>query len=254
MAARFTERCPIAPRTSASACAEKRRDPFLEIVAAVAPRDEIVGLGDLARAGRPECLAPSSSSRESSAAHVRVNVSASVRTVSIDRVGRHDPRDEAERQRFVGVDEPAGEQQILRPRRADEIDQALSNWRPTGNCRASARSARRIARPACRRAGRTRARSRSRRRSPRPAPARSSASHALEPIEHRVEPPLVGEGVLAGRELRKLADVGARDERLAAGALEHEHADRPRRRPRGRTPRRAPRTSPRSSRCAPRDG
>ena len=56
-------------------------------------------------------------------------------------------------------------------------------------------------------------------------PARSWLRHALESIDDAVDAPLVGEGVLARREARKLADVGARDERLAARAPQDEHAD-----------------------------
>ena len=48
--------------------------------------------------------------------------------------------------------------------------------------------------------------------------------HALEPIDHRVEPRFVADHVVPRREACKLTDVGARDERLAARAAEDEHA------------------------------
>ena len=48
--------------------------------------------------------------------------------------------------------------------------------------------------------------------------------HALEPVEHGVEPRLVCDAVLRGREVCELRDVGAGDEGLAAGAAQDEHA------------------------------
>ena len=133
---------------------------------------------------------------------------------AVDPVRIDQARHEAKRGGLVRVEQPAGEQQVLRARRPDEIDEPRVVGRPTGSCRASARSARRTARPACTRAGRRPARSRSRRRRRRPGPARWSRTvTALEPIDDRVEPPLVGEAVGAGRELRELTDVGARPQR-----------------------------------------
>ena len=152
----------------------------------------------------------------------------------------------------AAVDQPPGEQQILGPRRPDEIDQPRRSSPPTGSCRACARSARRTAPPACRRADRTPARSRSRRRRRRPAPARSSAGHALEPIDDGVEPPLVGDAVLAGCER---VNWRCRCRRRTASPAPRSTSTRSaRRRRRGRTPRRARRTSPRSWRCGPRAG
>ena len=65
---------------------------------------------------------------------------------------------------------------------------------------------------------------------------------------------LVVDAVLGRLEVGELADVGARHERLAARAAQHQHAARRRRRRPPRSARTAPRTSPTSSRCAPRGG
>ena len=48
--------------------------------------------------------------------------------------------------------------------------------------------------------------------------------HALEPIDHRIEPALVRERILARERARELRDVGAGGERTA-GALQDEDAD-----------------------------
>ena len=59
---------------------------------------------------------------------------------------------------------------------------------------------------------------------------------ALEAIDDGVEPALVGDARRRGVKARELADVGAGGERLAARALQNEHADRRGRRRRGRRP------------------
>ena len=73
------------------------------------------------------------------------------------------------------ADQAAGEQHVLHGAPAPSGPAAGCRWRPTGSCRACARSACRTSTRASRRADRTSARSRSRRRRRRLRPARSSA-------------------------------------------------------------------------------
>ena len=47
----------------------------------------------------------------------------------------------------------------------------------------------------------------------------------VDATEHPSEASLVAQRVLARRERQELSDVGAADERLVAGAAEHQHAD-----------------------------
>ena len=125
--------------------------------------------------------------------------------------------------RFVDVEEPPGDQQILRPRDAEVLDEARAVRQRQARCRACARSGRRSARSASRRAGRTRARWRSRRRPRCRPPARWSARRRARAAPRLLEALFVHPAVLAGRKRRELADVRARAEDAAAAA-NHERA------------------------------
>ena len=81
---------------------------------------------------------------------------------------RHDAVDEADRQRLVGVDGAAGEDQVERARQADQARQADRRRRRSAARRSAGRT-RRARRPPRRRAGRTTARARGRRRPRGPA-------------------------------------------------------------------------------------
>ena len=151
--------------------------------------------------------------------------------------------------RLARIDHPAGQQQIARQRRTDQIDHP----RRVGHRQAVAERARhRHAEPRAVGADAQVARHRDR-----AAAAGGGAvdlgdgrdRQALDAIDHRVEPALVGDAGVAVGELAELRNVGAGRERAARTAYdEHAHVvGRPRP---YRRPRRARRTCPTSARYA----
>ena len=162
----------------------------------------------------------------------------------------HQPVHDAERVGFGPANQAAGEQHVLDGAGTHDIEQpAVARAREAVAERARDRDAE----------------GRFRRRDPQVARQGDGAAaagrhafdlrdgrlgHALEAVQHLVEPLLVLQAVVAIVEVLELRDVGAGDERLAAGAAEDQDANLPRPDRRARTRRRAPRTSPTSSRCA----
>ena len=150
-------------------------------------------------------------------------VAARLADLCVDCRRLDDPVDESDRVRLVARDQPAGEHQFLDAARSDQI----AKPRVIGGRQAVAQRSRD-----------GHAESRFRRADPQIARDRDDAAaaggnaldlrdrrgaHALEPIDHRVEPRFVADDVVPRGEACKLTDVGARHERFAARAAEHEH-------------------------------
>ena len=145
---------------------------------------------------------------------------------AIEVVSGNQAVDEAEALCFLARDQAAGEQNILRDARIHQVEQPGAGGRRQavaerpGDRDAEARVGRGDAQVACKR--------------DRAAAAGGHAlhlrdgrlGHPLEPIEHAIEPLLVLHAVVSIGEVLKLCDVGAGDERLAAGAAQHQDAQR----------------------------
>ena len=150
-------------------------------------------------------------------------VAARLADLCVDCRRLDDPVDQSDRVRLVAMDQAAGEHQFLDAARSDQI----AKPRVIGGRQAVAQRSRD-----------GHAESRFRRADPQIARDRDDAAaaggnaldlrdrrgaHALEPIDHRVEPRFVADDVVPRGEACKLTDVGARHERFAARAAEHEH-------------------------------
>ena len=127
-------------------------------------------------------------------------------------------RDEPHGVGLVDVDQPSGEEQIAGARRADRVDETRAVGRREAIAeRAGDRHAE---------AGVGRAHAKIAGERDDAAAASGHSVHlrdgrhgdALQPIDDGVEPLLVADAVVSGPEIRELADVGARGERVAGAA------------------------------------
>ena len=233
---------------------QERGDASREVVAGIARRDQVVVGARSRRAAA--CWRRSASLVARSSAAQRRELVAELAQGRVDRRVIDEPRHQPARVRLLGTISRAGDSRILwsapgrRDRRAARVVGA-----PTGSCPACARSARRTA-PRGVQTRRSQASAMAQ-----PPPAATPCTCAMVGLVtrssrsmHRVEPPLVLDAVVAGREARELARCrcrrrtpcrrrrAARSTRTAGvgvDALAGVDA--------------APRTSPRSSRCALRD-
>ena len=180
--------------------------------AAVGLEDEVVAVGDVARAaqrllGHPQRRRRVAGERLGQLGHVGLGV-----------VGQR--AREADRERLVGLDRAGAEHHVLQARRAERLGQAgvVAHREAVadgaGDRHAELRGGRdhaQVAGGGDREAGAHREAVDERDR---------RLAHGLEAVEHRVDARLVDEAVLRGLELGELADVGAGDERLPARAAQ----------------------------------
>ncbi len=151
--------------------------------------------------------------------------------------------DQSEGFRLVRIDQPRGEEEILGATRAEQVDETgqVGGREAVTQCPRNRHAKLRGGRAHAQIAGE---RDRAAATCGNPVHLRDCRNrNALEAIDHLVQPALVGDTIVSGRELRELLNVRARGKRVAIGT-HNQNADGRVARPRVRTPRRSHRTLP----------
>ena len=196
---------------------EECGDALPEVGARVAHLDEIAIL-----ARREAALGRETANhflgRQDRQRRIRRNLQGKFAHGALDLVGGHNAVHQAEAVRLGCARKPAREQQFLGPSRAGKVHQpairragqAVAERSRDGN--PEGRLGRRHAQVACQRNGASTAGRHT-------VHVRNGRfPHALNPVQHLVDPFLVAEPIVRSAEALELRDVGPGDERLAAGS------------------------------------